>query len=64
MDGDLISVPPRPLWIEDIFGIIERALRSGAVIEVRYDLALGYPESVVIGPDEEYEIRDFEIIPP
>ena len=63
VDGELITAPPRPLWIDDIFGIIERALRSGAVIDVRYNRALGYPESVVIGPDEQYEIRDFERVP-
>jgi len=62
--GDLITTPPRPLWIHDIFGIIERAIGSGAVIDVRYDRALGYPETVVIGPDEVYEIRDFEIVSP
>lgn len=61
-DGTTISVPPRPVWIDDIFGIIERALRSGIDIDVRYDQALGYPRSVSIGPDEQYEIRDFERI--
>ena len=60
--GISISAPPRPLWIADIFGIIERALRSGAIIEVRYDQALGYPRSVIIGPEDQYEIRDFERI--
>ncbi len=64
VSGELITAPPRPLWIDDIFGIIERALRSGAIIEVRYDQALGYPESVIIGPDEQYEIRDFELVMP
>ena len=64
VSGELIDSPPTPLWIEDIFGIIVRALRSGAVIEARYDQALGYPEFVVIGPDEQYEIRDFELVPP
>lgn len=62
--GELITAPPRPLWIDDIFGIIERALRSGAVIDVRYDQAFGYPESVIIGPNEQYEIRDFELVMP
>ena len=64
VSGDLITAPPRPLWIDDIFGIIERAIGSGAAIEVHYDQAFGYPESVVIGPDEKYEIRDFELVPP
>lgn len=64
VSGELIPAPPRPLWIDDIFGIIVRALRSGAVIDVRYHPALGYPEFVEIGPDEQYEIRDFERIPP
>ena len=64
VSGELLTAPPRPLWIDDIFGIIVRALRSGVTIDVRYDQALGYPESVVIEPDEQYEIRDFEIVPP
>lgn len=60
--GAMISVPPRPVWIGDIFGIIERALRSGVTVDVRYDQALGYPRSAIIGPHERYEIRDFERI--
>lgn len=60
--GISIAAPPRPLWIDDIFGIIERALRSGSIIEVRYDQALGYPRFVIIAPNEQYEIRDFERI--
>lgn len=60
--GNMISVPPRPVWIDDIFGIIERALRSGVMVDVRYDQALGYPRSASIRPDEQYEIRDFERI--
>ena len=64
VSGELIPAPPRPLWIDDIFGIIVRTLRSGAVIDVRYDQAFGYPEFVEIGPDEQYEIRDFERVLP
>lgn len=60
--GVMVSVPPRPIWIDDIFGIIERALRSGVMVDVRYDQALGYPRSASISPDEQYEIRDFERI--
>ena len=64
VSGELIPAPPRPLWIDDIFGIIVRAIRSGTVIDVRYDQALGYPEFVEVGIDEQYEIRDFELVPP
>lgn len=59
--GILITIPPAPVWIEDIFEIVERALRSNTAIEVRYEPAFGYPETVVLGPDEQYEVRDFEV---
>lgn len=59
--GILITTPPRPVWLEDIFETVERALRSNTAIEVRYETVFGYPETVILGPDEQYEIRDFEI---
>jgi hypothetical protein len=59
--GILLSRPPRPVRIDDVFGVIERSLRSGMLIEVRYDSDFGYPEVAEIAADDRYEIRDFEI---
>ena len=59
--GILITVPPRPVTIEEIFDRVEAALGSNSAIEVRYESAYGYPETVVLEPNEKYEIRDFEV---
>jgi len=59
--GILLTAPPRPVWIDDIFDVLARALGNGSNVDVRYDNALGYPKTVVISPDERYEIRDFEV---
>jgi len=59
--GILVTSPPRPVVIDDVFDVIERAQRSGMLIEVRYDSDFGFPESVVLSADDRYEIRDFEI---
>ena len=64
VSGALIDVPPRPVWIDDILDILQRKIRSSQDVEVRYDTAFGYPVLVVAGPDERYEIRDFEVIDP
>jgi hypothetical protein len=67
--GIFIMVPPNPVWIEDIFGLAEEAVASGLAIEARYHQRYGFPEFVVIKPDEgapgtfeKYEIRDFEAL--
>ena len=60
--GVLITLPPRPDRIEDLFDLAGRALRSGTVIEVRYDTEYGYPEALVTSPDSAWEVRDFEVI--
>jgi len=59
--GVLITVPPHPIWIDDLFGLAGRALESGEAIEVRYDPDFGFPEWLVLGPAEVYEVRDFEV---
>jgi hypothetical protein len=59
--GILVTTPPRPVGIDDVFGVIERSLRSGTPVEVRYDFDHGFPEYVKLSPDDRYEIRDFEV---
>lgn len=59
--GILVTSPPRPVGIDDVFGVIERSLRSGMLIDVRYDSDFGFPENVEVSADDRYEIRDFEI---
>jgi len=60
--GILLNAPPRPLSIDDIFAVVETALNGGGGIEVRYDGSWGYPKAVIIGPTEQYEVRDFEVL--
>jgi hypothetical protein len=59
--GILITAPPRPVAIRDIFAVIERSVRSGNLLDVRYDHDFGYPEHVTVADDDRYEVRDFEI---
>lgn len=59
--GILITAPPRPVWIDEIFAVVELALQENADIDARYDRSWGYPRTVIIGPAEQYEIRDFEV---
>ncbi|MDH4072853.1 MAG: DUF6174 domain-containing protein [Gammaproteobacteria bacterium] len=58
--GVLITVPPRPVWISDLFEVAGRALRSGSAVQIRYDAVYGFPEQLVVAPNDTYEIRDFE----
>jgi hypothetical protein len=60
--GVLITVPPRPDRIAELFDAAGRSLQSGTVIEVRYDMDYGFPEILVTGPDRAWEVRDFEVI--
>ena len=60
--GILITTPPRPVTISDIFAVVERSLSGGNLIEVRYDPDFGYPEYVTVADDDRYEVRDFEIV--
>ncbi len=66
--GEFLASPPEPVWIEDVFDLIEQSLRDGKIVEVRYDKELGFPVSLVVRPeptppDSVYrvEVRDFEI---
>ena len=65
--GVMLDAPPNPVWIDDIFELAEKTLRSGKPIDAYYNHAYGYPERLVLDPDENsiktslrFEIRDFE----
>ena len=67
--GTMLDAPPDPLWIADVFMLIERALQSGSPVDVTYHYLYGYPEVADLNPDDEandrpnrYEIRDFEVV--
>lgn len=67
--GDFISSPPDPVWIDNLFDLIERSLLDEMVVEVEYDKDLGHPVSILVHPDPpppdsvyRVEVRDFEII--
>ena len=68
-DGSFLASPPDPIWIEDLFGLIERSVRDRKAVEIEYDSELGYPVSILIRPDPpapdslfRVEVRDFEIL--
>lgn len=67
--GEFLSSPPDPVWIGDLFDLIERSLRADKVVEVEYDKDLGFPVSLIVHagpapPDSVYrvEVRDFETL--
>ena len=67
--GDFISTPPDPVWIDDLFDLVEQSIREEKQVEVRYDKEFGFPGSVLVHPDprsrdSEYrvEVRDFETL--
>lgn len=67
--GEFLSSPPDPVWIGDLFDLIERSLRDGSMVEVEYDKDFGFPLSIVVHrdpapPDSAYrvEVRDFETL--
>lgn len=67
--GQFISSPPDPVWIENLFDLIERSVLDEMIVEVEYDKDLGYPVSILVHPDPpppdsmyRVEVRDFEII--
>lgn len=70
--GEFLASPPRPLWLGELFPLIEEAARGDKQITVEYDAAWGYPRLVRIdGGDSDapggkaaltVTIRDFEIL--
>ena len=67
--GEFLSAPPRPVWIDDIFALVEAALQAEEPVTVRYDASRGYPTYAAIGEDAQagatgsrYSVRDFEIL--
>lgn len=67
--GEFVSTPPGPVWIDDLFDLVEQAIHDKTVVEVEYDKDLGFPVSIVTRPgpappDSVYrvEVRDFEIL--
>lgn len=65
-EGGLIMVPPNPIWIDDIFTLVEQAVQEGQDLQVRYHQRYGFPEFVEFTKKgsavEQYEIRDIEVI--
>jgi hypothetical protein len=61
--------PPEPVWIEDLFSLVERAIAEADTVEVGYDPAWGFPTSISIdwsqqAADEEqrFSVRDFRVL--
>lgn len=67
--GEFIAVPPEPVWIDDLFDLVEQSIRDEKHVEVAYDKEFGFPNSVLVHPvprppDSVYraEVRDFETL--
>ena len=67
--GEFIAVPPDPVWIGDLFDLVEQSVREAKHVEVSYDKEFGFPASVLVHPvprqpDSVYsiEVRDFETL--
>lgn len=62
------AAPPEPFWLDDIFVLIEDAIRNADGITVIYDPAFGFPTSVTIdwsvqttNDEQHYQVRDFQV---
>lgn len=55
---------PQPVWIDDLFHMIDTSLGQGSLIEARYDPRFGFPSWVQLSPDggDTYTVRDFEVL--
>lgn len=69
MSGEFIAVPPDPVWIDDLFDLVERSVREDKHVEVSYDKEFGFPSAIMVHPvppppDSVYriEVRDFETL--
>lgn len=67
--GEFIAAPPGPVWIDDVFDLVEQSIREQKHVEVGYDREFGFPSSVLVHPvprqpDSVYrvEVRDFETL--
>jgi len=63
----LLDSPPYPLWIDDLFELLEQSVLDGHEVFVEYDRRFSFPSTVDIKPNtpdanDRYEIRDFEIL--
>lgn len=67
--GEFLDSPPDPVWIDDLYGLIEQSIHAEEDIRVEYDASYGFPKLVDIsrGRDPEsstdhYEVWDFEVL--
>jgi hypothetical protein len=67
--GEFIAVPPDPVWMDDLFDLVEQSVREEKHVEVAYDKEFGFPSSVLVhpvprAPDSVFriEVRDFETL--
>lgn len=69
VDDTPSATPPEPVWVDDLFGLIEDAIRNADAVSVVYDPAFGFPTRVDIdwsqqAADEEqrFLVRDFQVV--
>jgi hypothetical protein len=65
--GEVLTSPSSPVWIDDVFALIEQAVLDEDAVIVEYDVYYGFPKLVDIGRDPadasiRYELRDFEVL--
>lgn len=67
--GDVLTTPPRPVWIDDLFGLVEQAVSEDDIVKAAYNPRYGYPTLIDINrghkagdANDRYEVRDFEVL--
>ena len=67
--GGYLTAPPDPIWIDELFALLEMSLLSDDKVRIAYDPAYGFPTFVEIaGSDsaadvgDRYEILDFTVL--
>ena len=66
-ESGLLDSPPYPVWIDDLFALIEQSTIDGDEVSAEYDPRFGFPILIDIrrnaaDTDDHYEIRDFEVL--
>jgi len=65
--GETLTSPPNPMWIENLFGLLDHSALDASKLVVAYDESFGFPSIIDIQHDAaddyiRYEVRDFEVL--
>lgn len=67
--GEVMTSPRDPLWVDDLFALLDSSLRDDISVRVEYDASYGFPSHIEFACADEsadtynrYQIRDFLVL--